>query len=217
VCGVNVIFNVARNVKIDVIVIRGTSRPRYRPVTSDLVSREIFIQVLTRCACEMWWAPSCMNQLPTATAHQYLNKHFLGNWIGRNGAVAWPSRSPDLNHIDFYISGHVKNDVYSTHFTNFDELWERIVDTHDTIRNRPGQLDRVRDSMIRCLNECVAVNGLQFEQVILKTLPAPERKSTSRKMFTFGPMMIRKYLLNLGWGILDKSLKDWFWDTLNIS
>jgi len=31
---------------------------------------------------------------------QYLNDHFPGKWIGRNGPVEWPPRSPDLNPID---------------------------------------------------------------------------------------------------------------------
>ena len=41
---------------------------------------------------------------------------------------------------------------------NVDELWERIVATFDAIRNRPGQLERVRESMMRRLNECVAAS-----------------------------------------------------------
>jgi len=68
-------------------------------------------------------------------ARQYLNDHFPGKWIGRNGPVAWPPRSPDLNPIDLYLWGHVKNKVYSTPVTNVNELWERIVATFDAIRN----------------------------------------------------------------------------------
>jgi len=60
-------------------------------------------------------------------ARQYLNDHFPGKWIGRYGPVAWPPRSPDLNPIDFYLWGYVKNKVYSTPVTTVNELWERIV------------------------------------------------------------------------------------------
>jgi hypothetical protein len=35
-----------------------------------------------------------------------------------------------------------------TPVTNVDELWERIVATFDAVRNRPGQLERVRESMM---------------------------------------------------------------------
>jgi hypothetical protein len=33
-----------------------------------------------------WWGPTHF----TRTAHHYLNIHLPGNWIGRNGPVAWP-------------------------------------------------------------------------------------------------------------------------------
>jgi len=99
-------------------------------------------------------------------ARQYLNDHFPGMWIGRNGPVEWPPRSPDLNPIDFYFWGHVKSEVYSTPVTNVDELWERIVATFGVIRNRPGQLERVKESMMRRLNGCVAANGQHFEHLM---------------------------------------------------
>ncbi|CAH1378390.1 unnamed protein product, partial [Tenebrio molitor] len=36
----------------------------------------------------------------------WLNENFSGRWIGRNGPVAWPARSPDLNLCDFFLSGY---------------------------------------------------------------------------------------------------------------
>ena len=102
----------------------------------------------------------------SSIARQYLNDQFPGKWIGRNGPVEWPPRSPDLNPIDFYIWGHVKSEVYSTPVTNVDELWERTVATFGAIRNRPGQLERVRESMMRRLNGCVAANGQHFEHLM---------------------------------------------------
>jgi hypothetical protein len=59
----------------------------------------------------------------------------LGSGSGITGLVAWPPRSTDLNSMDFYLWGPVKNEVYSTTVTNVDELWERIVATFDAIRN----------------------------------------------------------------------------------
>jgi hypothetical protein len=63
-----------------------------------------------------------------------MNDHFPGKWIGRNGPVAWPPRSPDLNPIDFYVWCPVKNEVHSTPVTTVDELWEPIVATFDATR-----------------------------------------------------------------------------------
>jgi hypothetical protein len=95
-----------------------------------------------------------------------MNNHFLGKWIGRNGPVAWPPPSPNLNPVDFYIWGHVKNEAYSTPDTNVDELWERIVATFDAIRNRSGQLERVRKFMMRLLNRCITANDEHFEHLM---------------------------------------------------
>jgi hypothetical protein len=48
---------VAPEIEVDRIEIRGTRGPRYRLVTSDPLSREMVIQVLTCYAAEMWWSP----------------------------------------------------------------------------------------------------------------------------------------------------------------
>jgi hypothetical protein len=123
-------------------------------LTIDILS-DVLPDIPVQLRVGSWLMHDGAASLFTRTSRQYLNDYFPGNWIGRNGPVAWPARSPDHNHIDFYISGHVKNEVYSTHFTNFHELWESIVATNDVIMNSPGQVERVRDSMIRCLNGCV--------------------------------------------------------------
>jgi hypothetical protein len=93
-------------------------------------------------------------------ARQYLNDHFPRKWTRCNGPVAWPPHSPDLSPIDFYLWGHVS----STPITNIDKLWERIVATFEAVRNRPGQLEHVKESMMRRLNGYVAqmVNTLNI-------------------------------------------------------
>jgi len=48
----------------------------------------------------------------------------------------------------------------------------------------------------------------------LKRVPAHERKSISRNLFIFGPMLIGTFLLIWGWGIPRKSLWHRYWDTL---
>jgi hypothetical protein len=46
------------------------------------------------------------------SAHRYLNRKLPGQWIGRGGPIVWPSRSSDLNTLDFFLSGHLKSLVY---------------------------------------------------------------------------------------------------------
>ena len=143
--------------------------PMYREFLERL-TRDVLPDVLDdvplRLRVGMWFMHDGAPPHFSRIARQYLNDHFPGKWIGRNGPVVWPPCSPDLNPIDFHVWGHVKNEVYSTTVTNVDELWERIVATFDAIRNRPGQLERVRESMMRRLNGCVATNGQHFEHLM---------------------------------------------------
>jgi len=36
----------------------------------------------------------------------------LGGWIGGGAPIAWPSKSPDLTEINFFLRCYVKNLVY---------------------------------------------------------------------------------------------------------
>jgi len=143
--------------------------PTYREFLERL-TRDILPDVLDDVPLQlrvgMWFMHDGAAPHFSLIARQYLNDHFPGKWIGRNGPVAWPPSSPYLNPIDFYLWGHVKNEVYSTPVTNIDKLREHIVATFDAIRNRPGQLERVMESMMRRLNGCVAANGQHFENFV---------------------------------------------------
>jgi hypothetical protein len=138
------------------------TEPTYREflerLTQDILP-DVLDDVPFTLRVGMWFVHDGAPPHFSRIARQYLNDHFPGKWIGHNGPVAWPPRSPDLNPIDFYLWVHVKNEVYSTPITNVDELWDRIVATFDAIRKLPGQLEHVRKSMMRCLNGCVAANG----------------------------------------------------------
>ena len=43
---------------------------------------------------------------------QYLDKKLPGRWMGREGPIHWPARSPDLTPCDFFLWSHFKNLVY---------------------------------------------------------------------------------------------------------
>jgi hypothetical protein len=100
-------------------------------LTRDILPDDVPLQLRVG----MWFMHDGAPPHFSRIARQYRNDHFFGKWIGPNGPQAWPPCSPDLSPIDFYIWGHVKNEVQSTPVTNFDELWERIVATFDATRN----------------------------------------------------------------------------------
>lgn len=95
----------------------------------------------------------------------FLNTMFPNRWIGRNGAVHWPARSPDLTPLDFYLWGHVKTLVYGRSKPNTrQELVERIQQAFDTVRGSMENVNWVGD-LRRRAELCVEVEGAHFEQL----------------------------------------------------
>ena len=45
---------------------------------------------------------------------QCLNTNYANRWIGRNGPILWPARSPDMNPCDNFLWGRIKELVYKT-------------------------------------------------------------------------------------------------------
>ena len=66
-----------------------------------------------------------------------------------------PSRSPDLNPLDYFLGGHLKSLVYTTPIENENDLRNRIVVSCEAIRNTPGIFERVPQSLRRRLDGCM--------------------------------------------------------------
>lgn len=97
---------------------------------------------------------------------RFLDIRFPGRWIGRSGPRRWPARSPDLNPLDFYFWGHMKELVYAQQVNNVDELTQRIFDAANTIRENVHVCERVRRNWVRRNEACVEVNGGHFEHLL---------------------------------------------------
>ena len=52
----------------------------------------------------------------------FLNNRLPNRWIGRDGAVRWVPRSPDLTPLDLYLWGHLKSNVYISPIKDIDVL-----------------------------------------------------------------------------------------------
>jgi hypothetical protein len=61
-----------------------------------------------------------------------LEKHYPGRWIGRGGPISWPSRSPDISPLDFFLWGYVKDIVYKM------QTWQEIEYRLDILRATNG-------------------------------------------------------------------------------
>jgi hypothetical protein len=75
----------------------------------------------------------------TARNMKYLDTNFPGCWVGHDGPIPWPPRSPDITPLDSFLWRYVKDIVYKTHVISFDELKLRIVAAIE--RKTPQTLD----------------------------------------------------------------------------
>lgn len=96
----------------------------------------------------------------------YLNETYHNKWIGRGGPIAWPARSPDLNPLDYYLWGHLKQYVYSVPIPDEQTLLHRIEEGCQQIRQNPGIFGRVRTSMRKRTQKCIETHGRHFEHLL---------------------------------------------------
>ena len=82
----------------------------------------------------------------SGVARQFLNRPFANKLIGRGGPIAWPARSPDLNPLDFHLSGHLKSIVYATSIEHAEILRNRIEQGCRQIRETEKMIERVTRS-----------------------------------------------------------------------
>ena len=56
----------------------------------------------------------------------WLDRHFNDRWLGRSGPEELPARSPNLTPCDFFLWGHVKEEVYKNSPQTLDQLENSI-------------------------------------------------------------------------------------------
>lgn len=104
---------------------------------------------------------SCHNAL---AARIFLDQHFPNKWIGTNGPVRWPARSPDLTPMDFFFWGFIKNETYRIKSNNLNELHMHFRNSLRKVRN-VHIYNAVNGVAKRC-RKCIENNGLQFEHLL---------------------------------------------------
>ena len=99
---------------------------------------------------------------------EHLDRCFPQKWIGRNGPVNWPPRSPDLNPLDFCIWGYVKSLVYSGEkpIDTVEELRQKIIMAFDEIKNKDQLCLNIRQSLTRRIQCCVEMRGGHIEHLL---------------------------------------------------
>jgi hypothetical protein len=94
-----------------------------------------------------------------AMLYDVLSNTCYGRWTAREDP--WPSRSPNMNFLDFCLWRHPKP-LRATRADNEKALNNCIVDECQTIRNYPGILEVMRWSMMMCVDLCTESYGGHF-------------------------------------------------------
>jgi hypothetical protein len=92
----------------------------------------------------------------------FLNEKFPSRWIGRGGTLLWPARSPDLAPPDFFLWGHIKNEVYKRRPKILDDLKTFI--TEECGKITAQQLKNVMCAFEQRLKRCVESEGCTCEK-----------------------------------------------------
>lgn len=100
----------------------------------------------------------------TRRVSELLNTHFGNFWIGNNGPVRWPPRSPDLTPMDFFIWGYIKDNLYKKTNNNIFQLRQNFIECVNSISNIHIE-NAVRSIAKRCVL-CINNNGHQFEHLM---------------------------------------------------
>lgn len=90
-----------------------------------------------------------------------LNEKFGDRWIGRQGPMLWPPRSPDLTPCDFFLWGYIKNIVFSQKIRDLNHLKNRINEAMTTITEE--MLANVWREVDYRLDICRATKGAHIE------------------------------------------------------
>lgn len=95
-----------------------------------------------------------------------LDATFPHRWIGRNGPIHWPARSPDMAPNDFFLWGYLKDRLYNNAnvYADVQDLKRAIREQCATIT--PHMLSNVRREFYHRLGYCLAARGGLFEHLI---------------------------------------------------
>lgn len=117
---------------------------------------------------DMWFMHDGAPPHFALNVRNYLNQQYPNKWIGRgnDAPVNWPPRSPDMTPMDYFLWGTLKEMVYSRSVNTEEELWGRIQNGVDMLKNDAEMMQRVQFNFLRRINHCLQENGGHFEHLL---------------------------------------------------
>lgn len=95
----------------------------------------------------------------------YLVENFGEDYIASKGPIKWPSRSPDLNPVDFYLWIALQEIVYRETSHNVYQFKERI---HAACREiKPQMIEyMLSKDLLKRFEACCEAGGEHFEELL---------------------------------------------------
>lgn len=95
----------------------------------------------------------------------YLHEMYPHRWIGTNGVVRWPARSPDLTPLDFFLWGYLKSVVYIEPIEDMADLYNKTYASVAAI-NRHTLQKVCNEELLKRYNMCIHEEGRNFEHLM---------------------------------------------------
>ncbi|GBM81472.1 hypothetical protein AVEN_163630-1 [Araneus ventricosus] len=125
----------------------------------NVVLPELLQDVLIAIRNRIWFQHDGAPAHFSIDVHNYLNATFRTRWIGRGGPVPWPSRSPDLSSLDYFLWEHLESLIYVTLVDSEEDLVARIFVAAARVHEIPGIFESVLQSLHQHCQACVTVGG----------------------------------------------------------
>jgi hypothetical protein len=90
-----------------------------------------------------------------------MTRTFPDHWIGHDGPISWPPRSPDITLLNFFFWEYVKDRVYATSVPDLPTLRDHIRDVIYSVT--PDMLDRTWQEIKHRLEIICATSGSHVE------------------------------------------------------
>ena len=94
-------------------------------------------------------------------ALDWLQNRFPGRLISNKSEFTWPPRSPDLNPLDFFIWGYMKEEIHRAQPGSIAEVKQLIENFMASITE--DLLQRVTGQFVSRIRRCIEANGGVFE------------------------------------------------------
>ena len=116
----------------------------------------------------VWFQQDGASSHTAADTIRYVTSLFGNRTIGKNLAINWPPRSPDLSTLDFFLWGYVKELTFQEPPKTIPELKLKITESFEVVRHNTAMLRRVQGALVRRSELVVNQQGKHFEHKVSK-------------------------------------------------